>query len=45
MLNVKGVDYRWILCGISRDKAVNTLNNSVSEDRDWINERDPYDWF
>ena len=57
ILNVKGVDYRCILCGISRNKAVNILNssvlenkgviilNTVLEDRDWINEIDPYDWF
>ena len=49
--------YRCILCGISRNKVVNILNNSVFEDRDviilntvlkdidWINETDPYDWF
>ena len=45
IVNVKGVDYRCILCGISRNKAVNILNNCVLEDRDWINEIDPYDWF
>ena len=28
-LNVKGVDFRYILWGISRDEAVNRLNNSV----------------
>ena len=28
-LNVKGVDFRCILWGISRDEAVNRLNNSV----------------
>ena len=33
MLNVKGVDYRCILCVISRNKAVNALNNSVLEDK------------
>ena len=33
ILNVKGVDYRCILCGISRNKAVNILNNSVLEDK------------
>ena len=32
-LNVKGVDYRCILCGISRNKAVNILNNYVLEDK------------
>ena len=31
ILNVKGVDFRCILWGISRDKAVNRLNNSVLE--------------
>ena len=30
-LNVKGVDFRYILCGISRDEAVNRLKNSVLE--------------
>ena len=29
ILNVKGVDFRCILLGISRDEAVNGLNNSV----------------
>ena len=33
ILNVKGIDYRCILCGISRKKAVNILNNSVLEDK------------
>ena len=28
-LNVKGVDFRCILWGISSDEAVNRLNNSV----------------
>ena len=39
MLNVKGVDFRYILCGISRDVALNRLNNSVLEDKGvlWIN--------
>ena len=32
ILNAKGVDYRCILWGISRDEAVNRLNNSVLED-------------
>ena len=31
ILNVKGVDFRCILWGISRDEAVNRLNNSVIE--------------
>ena len=29
ILNVKGVDFRWVLCEISRDEAVNRLINSV----------------
>ena len=29
IFNVKGVDFRFILWGISRDEAVNKLNNSV----------------
>ena len=33
MLNAKSVDYRCILWGISRDEAVNRLNNSVLEDK------------
>ena len=33
ILNAKGVDYRFILWGISRDEAVNRLNNSVLEDK------------
>ena len=32
-LNVKGVDYTCILWGISRNKAVNILNNFVLEDK------------
>ena len=32
-LNVKGVDFRCILQGISRDEAVNRLNSSVLEDK------------
>ena len=33
ILNVKGVYFRCILWGISRDEAVHTLNNSVLEDK------------
>ena len=33
ILNVKGVDFRCIFGGISRDEAVNRLNNSVLEDK------------
>ena len=33
VLNVKGVDFRCILWGISRDEAANKLNNSVLEDK------------
>ena len=33
ILNVKGADFRYILWSISRDEAVNRLNNSVLEDR------------
>ena len=33
ILSKKGVDYRCILCSISRKKAVNILNNSVLEDK------------
>ena len=34
ILNAKGVDFRCILWDISRDEAVNRLNNSVLEDTD-----------
>ena len=33
IMNVKGVDSRCILWGISRDEAVNRLNNSVLDDK------------
>ena len=33
ILNVKAVDFRCIFWGISRDEAVNRLNNSVLEDK------------
>ena len=33
ILNVKCIDYRWILWNISRDEVVNRLNNSVLEDK------------
>ena len=33
ILNVKGVHFRWILWGVSRDDTVNRLNNSVLEDK------------
>ena len=33
ILNVKGVDQRCALCGISRNKAVNNLNNSLLKDK------------
>ena len=33
ILNVKGADFRCILWGISRDEAVNRLNNSLLEDK------------
>ena len=39
IFNVKGVDYRCILLGISKDEAVNILNNSVLDNKDvdkWI---------
>ena len=32
-LNIKGVDFRCILWGISRDEADNRLNNSMLEDK------------
>ena len=33
ILNVKGVDFRCILWGISRDETINRLNNSVLRDK------------
>ena len=36
ILNIKVVDFRCILWGISRDEAVNRLNNSVLEDKDLL---------
>ena len=33
ILNVKGIDYRCILWGISKNEAVNILNNFVLEDK------------
>ena len=33
ILSVGGIDFRCVLWGISRDKAVNRLNNSVLEDK------------
>ena len=33
ILNVKEVDFRFILGGVSRDEAVNRLKNSVLEDK------------
>ena len=33
ILNVKSVDYRCIFLGISRNEAVDILNNSVLEDK------------
>ena len=33
ILNEKGVDYRCILWGISKNDAINRLNNSVLEDK------------
>ena len=34
ILNAKVVDYRRILWGISKNDAINGLNNSVLEDKD-----------
>ena len=33
ILDVKGVDYRCVLCGIGRNKVASILNNSVLEDK------------
>ena len=32
-MNVKGVDFRCIFWGITKDETVNRLNNSVLEDK------------
>ena len=37
ILNVKGVDYRCILWSISKNKAVNILNNSALQDKGILN--------
>ena len=42
ILNVKGVDFRCILWGISRDEAVNRLNNYVLEDYENIYTINPF---
>ena len=36
ILNVKRVDFRCILWGLSRNEAVNRRNNSVLEDKDLL---------
>ena len=36
VLHVKGADFRCILLGISRDEAVNRLNNSALEDQGFL---------
>ena len=33
ILTVKDIDFRFILWGMSRDEAVNRLNNSVLEEK------------
>ena len=33
ILDVKGIDFRCMLWGISKDEAVNRLNNSMLEDK------------
>ena len=33
ILSVEGVNFRCILWGISKDEAINRLNNSVLEDK------------
>ena len=37
ILNIKGIDFRCILWGISRDEAVTSLANSVLDDKDVLN--------
>ena len=36
ILNIKGVDYRCILWTISKNEAVNILNNSVLENKGFL---------
>ena len=36
ILTVKGVDYRCILLGISKNEAANVLNDSVLEEKDFL---------
>ena len=36
ILNIKGVDYRCILWAISKNGAVNILNNSVLENKGFL---------
>ena len=36
LLNVKGLYYIWVLCGIGRSKAVNILYSFVLEDESFI---------
>ena len=36
ILNIKGVDYRCILWTISKNEAVNILNNSVLENKSFL---------
>ena len=36
ILNIKGVDYRCILWAISKNEAVNILNNSVLENKGFL---------
>ena len=31
ILNVKGIDYRCVICNMSKSDAINMLNNSDSE--------------
>ena len=33
ILNLKGVDFRCILCGISRDETINRINSFVLDDK------------
>ena len=34
ILNAKGIDYRCILWGVSKNDSINRLNNSVLEDKE-----------
>ena len=36
ILNVKGVDYRCVLCNMTKNNAINMLGNSKLDDKDTL---------